>query len=331
MANAIWRTRIRFMFIFKCVFLAYSDAFISICRFRVDEFEFVWIFAANDRMCRHQRPKPLKQTTQRPMKSFSSVCCVIDGQECAVRHSERRRAEECQKLSLLFRAQNKLFPRMLTNLSSIRMFLVVSRFFAHFLIRTDDSKIVINEVNNNSRNKISHEIQNLINCSRVFRACQRCRNSVSLDFWLVGAVMLFSSMCGRSRYPSHRCICWKGYPCDNFFFLPIFTNTIFDWVVEVLEDGHWHSTHSISSKQIHRIFILITKRAFDVCVNSRIQRKSTFQSVRTAFFSPILQIVSVKCLSFTSLFAKWLLTLGSSHYSFVFFSFLKVIHSAVAE
>lgn len=77
-----------------------------------------------------------------------------------MRHAEKRRAEEWQKLSLYFRAQNKLFRRMLTNLSSNRMILVVSFFVAHFLTRAELTiQKVINEAKNNNRNKLSHDIQ----------------------------------------------------------------------------------------------------------------------------------------------------------------------------
>lgn len=80
---------------------------------------------------------------------------------------------------------------------------------------------VINEVNNNNRNKISWNSIWLI----IFVSCQHCqtrtkrrksRNSV-LGFWL-------SVAAARSDL----LICWKGYPCDNLFIIYffIFKNTM---------------------------------------------------------------------------------------------------------
>lgn len=75
----------------------------------------------------------------------------------------------------------------------------------------------------------------------------------------------------------------------------------------------------ISSEQIHWI-LSWSQYVRSTCVSIPDPEKKHISICARSIFS-LFRIDSVKCLSFTSLFAKWLLTLGSSHNICIFFFF----------
>lgn len=111
---------------------------------------------------------------------------------------------------------------------------------------------------------------NLINYSRVFCACQHCHFSF-VRFSLVGGVVIFGSVCGRY----HRIVAsaekdilaTKTYS----FFSFRKDDAIWRWWKTVIGTLHIHFQRTNSLD-----FILITIRAFDVCVNSRSGEKAHF-------------------------------------------------------
>lgn len=216
---------------------------------------------------------------------------------------------------------------MLTNLSSNRINILVFVRPVSWRMNVCTAptiRKVINEVNNNNRNKISWKF-NLINYFRVVCACQHCqtkirwtkkRNGVqAVDLWI------FDSR--RPLRSSHHRICWKGYPCDNFIYFFQFLKIRLRFGLCLCEDGHWHSL------QVHRYMcirfqrtnsLMFISKSFDVCVNSRRKRENKHTHVHFNLRSSFSVLnLSVKCLSFTSLFAKWLLTLAANRILWFFF------------
>lgn len=233
--------------------------------------------------------KPLNSDRQTPTATTSTTDEIIFGRPVidlmsgvVRRHGARRRkAEECQKLSLYFEHKINYIVECWRIFHRIEYIFVFVRPVFWWTDGTAPTiRKVINEVNNNNRNKISWKF-NLINYFRVFCACQHCQTKIRwtkknctdsryLDFWFGTVVAIFASSHLLKRISLRQFI-------HFFHFLKIRLSSVCVWRRSLALSLQVSTCVFISSKQIH--WCLSRNHSTCVSIPGETERRSTHKHI----------------------------------------------------